>query len=388
MNYERPTPVQQLTIEGFLAGEDMLVQAPTGTGKTAAFGMPMIQRINPALRTTQALILCPTRELALQITTVLIDLSRNLPKIRVVTVYGGESINKQIDALRNGPQILVATPGRLLDHMQRKTVDLQDVQMVVLDEADRMLDMGFRPDMEKILRATPKSRQTVLFSATIPHEIYHIASEYQKQAREVRVEQETLTVETVRHFYTVVHPGGKDEELVRLHNYNDYPLTLVFVNMKHRADRVARHLERNGITAAALHGDMKQSQRDRVMRQYRVGELEALVATDVAARGIDVKGIDAVINYDLPADDDSYIHRIGRTGRAEQEGIAHSLILPDESDRLRKMIEHMKIEMTPTEDSLPLREPATNVSYGRVSGTSFHSINERRYGRGKRSRLR
>ena len=388
MKFTNPTPVQKLTIAPFLSGEDLLVQAPTGTGKTAAFGMPIIQRLDIAKREPQALILCPTRELALQITGVLRELSSHKRGVRIAAIYGGENINRQFAALNNLPHILVATPGRLMDHMQRKTLKLTEIRTVVLDEADRMLDMGFRRDIERILRATPKERQTVMYSATIPQEIYFIAGEYQKQAKEIRVEQESLAVETVRQYYTVVHTGGKSDALVTLLKNNDFPLTLVFVNQKHRADRVAEQLRRRGIKAAALHGNMRQSQRDRVMKQYRLGELQTLVATDVAARGIDVKNIDAVINYDAPMDDESYVHRIGRTGRAETEGLAYTFIHEDEADRLRKMIQHLKIEMTPSEDTLPLPEPMESVSYGKVSAQSFHSINHGRGRGGRRMSMR
>ncbi len=380
MKFEKPTPVQQLTIAPFLAGEDLLVQAPTGTGKTGAFGMPIIQHIDRASRTTQALILSPTRELALQITSVLRNLSQSKPGIRIATVYGGENINKQIAWLRTTPHIIIATPGRLLDHMQRKTVQLKSIRTVVLDEADRMLDMGFRKDMEKILTATPQERQTVLFSATIPQEIYMIASKFQKQAKEISVEQKSLAVETVKQYYTAINPGKKNDALFALLKNNNFPLTLVFVNMKHRADKLALQLRQQGFRAAALHGNMNQNQRDRVMKQYRTGKLDTLVATDIAARGIDVKNIDAVINFDAPLDDESYVHRIGRTGRADHEGIAYTFIYQDEADRLRKMIRYLKIDMSPTEGTLPLPEPDKQVSYGKVSGSSFHSISPRRGG--------
>ena len=385
MNFEKPTPVQELTIGGFLAGDDLLVQAPTGTGKTGAFGMPIIQQVDRTQRVTQALILCPTRELAVQISSVLRNLSKNKPGIRIATIYGGEKIGKQIAWLRTTPHIIVATPGRLMDHMQRKTVKLTNLRTVVLDEADRMLDMGFRKDMEKILRATPQVKQTVLFSATIPQEIYIIASQFlKKDAQEIRVEQESPTVETVKQYYTVVYPGGKNNALFSLLKDNDYPLTLVFVNMKHRADKLALQLQKKGFRAAALHGDMNQNQRDQVMKQYRLGKLDTLVATDIAARGIDVKNIDAVINYDAPSDDESYVHRIGRTGRAEQEGIAYTLYHLDEADQLRKLMKNLKIDISPTADTLALPEQTRQKSYGRVSGQSFHSINVRRGGRNRR----
>ncbi|MDL2257954.1 DEAD/DEAH box helicase [Eubacteriales bacterium OttesenSCG-928-K08] len=372
MEYVEPTQVQALTIGPFLEGKDLLVKAPTGTGKTAAFGMPVIQKLDPSLSAIQALILCPTRELAQQIAAVLRELARSRPGIRIATVYGGENIEKQFASLRKKPQIVVATPGRLLDHMSRRTVRFDHVNTVVLDEADRMLDMGFRNDLRKILTATPIERQTVLFSATLPQEIILLAGDYQKNAEEITVEQQSSVVETVRQYYIAVETGGKDRALLGLMKENQ--LTLVFVNMKHRADKIAMQLSRRGIRAAALHGDMKQSQRNRVMQQYRDGSLDVLVATDVAARGIDVKNIDVVINYDIPLDNDSYVHRIGRTGRAQQEGLAYTILFYDEADRMRDIIKKLRVEILPVEGTLPIPEKAAVAPRGQ----SFHSINKRK----------
>lgn len=382
MKFDKPTPVQALTIAPFLEGNDLLVQAPTGTGKTGAFGVPVIQCIDREQKATQALILSPTRELALQITGVLKELAVSRPGIRISTIYGGEPISRQFPSLSAVPHIIVATPGRLLDHMQRRTVDFKAIRTVVLDEADRMLDMGFRNDLDRILRATPRERQTVLFSATIPQEIMVIASKYQKQVQEIHVEQKSLAVETVKQYYTAVYPGGKNAALFELMDKKEFPLSIIFVNTKHKADRLAVQMKNRGYRAAALHGDMKQSQRDKVMRDYRLGRLDTLVATDVAARGIDVKNIDAVINYDIPKDDDSYVHRIGRTGRADCEGESYTLIFHDEAERLRQMIKQLRIEIEPLEGTTPIPEAAAQVSYGKVSGQSFHSINKRR-GRGR-----
>lgn len=385
MHFDSPTEVQALTITPFLEGEDMLVQAPTGTGKTAAFGVPIIQKIDPEQRCAQALILSPTRELALQITGVLRDLADSKPGIRIATLYGGEAIAKQFTALRKFPQIIVATPGRLLDHMHRKTIKLNDLRIVVLDEADRMLDMGFRDDLHRILSVTPKDRQTVLFSATIPQEIILIASRYQKNVQEVHVEQKSLAVETVKHYYAAVYPGWKPAALVELLQVKKFPLSLVFVNTKYMADSLAAQLQQRGIRAEALHGDMKQSQRDKVMKQYRTGELETLVATDVAARGIDVKNIDAVINYDIPMDDDSYVHRIGRTGRATQEGEAYTLLTPEEADRLRQLAKHLRIEIEPLAGTEPLPDEKAQAA-GSTSSPAARSFSRR--GRSARLTLR
>lgn len=382
MHFTEPTEVQALTVTPFLEGKDLLVQSPTGTGKTAAFGMPVLQMIDPEVRATQALILCPTRELALQITEVLRSLSRSGPDVRIVTVYGGENISRQLAALRNVAHIVVATPGRLLDHMQRKTVRLNTLRMVVVDEVDRMLDMGFRNDLKKILSATPTARQTVMFSATLPQEIVFLANQYQKNAEFITIEQPSPVVETVRHYYASVYPGGKNDILFQL--LEKEPFTLVFVNNKHRADRLKVQLQRRGIRAAALHGDMRQNERDRVMKQYRSGALDTLVATDVAARGIDVKNIDAVINYDIPQDNDSYVHRIGRTGRAKHEGVAYTILFHDEANRLVDLMRKLKITMEPIEGTEPVSEKkAAPAVQGKVSGSSFHSINNRRRGRGR-----
>ena len=357
MKFETPTEVQALTIAPFATGADLLVQAPTGTGKTAAFGIPLIQKIDKELQGTQALILCPTRELAMQIATVMRSIAQCRPWIRIATIYGGESMAKQLAKLHHTPHIVVATPGRLMDHLQRRTINLHAVRTVVLDEADRLLDMGFRRDMEKILAQTPQSRQTVMFSATMPQEVYIVAGQFQQHTEEISVEQQSAAVDLVKQYYTVIGTEGKNEALYARLKANNYPLSLVFVNMKHRAARLATQLQKQGIRADALHGDMNQSQRDRVMGQYRLGKLEVLVATDVAARGIDVKNIDAVINFDIPMDDESYVHRIGRTGRAQQAGLSYTFVLEDEADRLRKMIKMLRLDITPTEDSPPLPEP-------------------------------
>lgn len=352
MGFDAPTPVQAQSIPLFIEGHDLLVQAPTGTGKTGAFGIPLLQKIQTRERVIQALILSPTRELALQIAEVLGQLKAHMPGIRIATVYGGEPIERQFSALQARPQILVATPGRLLDHLQRGTARLGRVQTVVLDEADRMLDMGFRPDIQKILQQAPKQRQTVLYSATLSGEVLEIAKQYQNRARTVEIPQESKTVETVSQYYMEVPQGGKNIALLHLLRTQKYPLALIFTNSKHRADRLAKMLRSRGLDAGALHGDMNQNKRERVMKQYRDGELPLLVATDVAARGLDVHNIDAVINFDIPRDDESYVHRIGRTGRAAQRGVAYTFIFPDEQDRLRKMKRNLQADIRPADESL------------------------------------
>jgi len=348
MGFQTATPVQSISIGPLMRGADIDVQAPTGTGKTCAFGIPLIERADPQATTVQAIVLSPTRELAIQIATVLKDLTRNKPGVRVAAIFGGERIDKQFAALRRRPQIIVATPGRLLDHMARRTVRLSDVHTVILDEADRMLDMGFRPDLTRILENVPKERQTALYSATMPHAVLDIARAFQKGAQMLAIEQNSLTVDSVTQYYTEVRTGAKEGALTELLHEKEFGLTLIFVNTKRMADRLATNLQKKGFSADALHGDMRQSQRDRVMSKYRAGELKVLVATDVASRGIDVYHIDAVINYDLPLDSDSYVHRIGRTGRAEQNGVAYTFIFPREREQLKAMIRDTKAVITPT----------------------------------------
>lgn len=348
MGFTSATPVQQLSIAPLLKGGDITVQAPTGTGKTCAFGIPVVERMDALSSTVQTIVLCPTRELAVQIASVMKSLTQSKPGLRVVAIFGGERIEKQFAALRRRPQIIVATPGRLLDHIARKTIRLNDVRTVILDEADRMLDMGFRPDLTRILESVPTERQTALFSATMSKGVLDIARTFQKDAEQLTIAQSSLTVDSVKQYYTEVRTGAKEGALVKLLREEDFGLSLIFVNTKRMADRLATSLQKNGFLADALHGDMRQNQRDKVMAKYRTGELRILVATDVASRGIDVYHIDAVINYDIPMDSDSYVHRIGRTGRAEQQGVSYTLIFPREREQLKQMMRSIKAVIIPT----------------------------------------
>ncbi|MCL2568307.1 MAG: DEAD/DEAH box helicase [Oscillospiraceae bacterium] len=347
MNFQTPSPVQEATIAPMLAGRDVLVQAPTGTGKTAAFGIPIVERVDITSRHIQTIILSPTRELALQITSVLQQLTAFKHSIRVQALYGGEPIYRQINALKRRPQIVVATPGRLMDHMKRNTVRLKHVNCIVLDEADRMLDMGFRDDIAAILQQLPTERQTVLFSATVSPEIKNIAATYQTEAEQICIQQETLTVDSVAQYYADIRHGDKTPALLHLLDDQNFKLCLVFVATKIMAENLARELSLAGHPADALHGDLEQPQRNRVMQRYRKGEISLLVATDVAARGIDVDGIDAVINYDIPGDSDSYVHRIGRTGRADKSGVAYTFVGLKERGKLQNIIKSTKATITP-----------------------------------------
>lgn len=342
MGYVKATPVQEKTIPVFLTGSDLIVQAPTGTGKTAAFGIPIAQMLNPGERVAQVLILSPTRELALQTTGVLRKLMQYKRDIRIATLYGGERIEKQFSVLRMRPQIIVATPGRLIDHIQRRTVNLNTVKIVVLDEADRMLDMGFQADLNRILQTASTERQTVLFSATISKDIKAIAENYQKDAKYIIIKQDTLTVKLVKQFYTTVNTGAKKTELLALLNSVEHSLCLVFVNTKRMADKLCEDLQKNNLRADVLHGDINQQKRERIMNSFRSGRLDILVATDVAARGIDVLNIDVVINYDIPMDSESYVHRIGRTGRANRLGTAYTLIYRQETGKLNTIMRDTK----------------------------------------------
>ncbi|NLC33486.1 MAG: DEAD/DEAH box helicase [Clostridiales bacterium] len=342
MGYVKATPVQEKTIPVFLTGSDLIVQAPTGTGKTAAFGIPIAQMLNPSGRYAQVLILSPTRELALQTTGVLRKLLQYKRDVRIATLYGGEKIERQFSVLRMRPQVIVATPGRLIDHLQRKTLSLNTVKTVVLDEADRMLDMGFQADLNKILQTVSTERQTVLFSATISKDIMQIAENYQRNAKHITVKQDTLTVKLVKQFYTTVNTGTKKTELMALLNGHENALCLVFVNTKRMADKLCADLQKSNFRSDVLHGDINQQKRERVMNAFRSGRLDVLVATDVAARGIDVLDIDIVVNYDIPMDSESYVHRIGRTGRANRLGTAYTLIYRQEIGKLNTIIRDTK----------------------------------------------
>jgi len=335
MGYEEPTPIQVRAIPVILSGKDVTGQAQTGTGKTAAFAIPALERLDTRNRRTQVLILSPTRELAIQTAEEVARLARHLSGTTILPVYGGQPIERQLRPLSSGVMIIVGTPGRLLDHMRRGSIDLSSVSFVVLDEADQMLDMGFLPDIETILKKTPASRQTVLFSATMPEPILAISRRFQKNPEFIEVSRKELTVPQVEQLYIEVHSRDKLDTLCRLLDQYNPKLALIFCNTKRRVDQVTKRLRERGIRAEGLHGDMKQSRRDRVMAGFRAGSVDLLVASDVAARGIDVQNVDLVINYDVPQDVEYYVHRIGRTARAGKAGRAITFAGPDEIYRLR-----------------------------------------------------
>ena len=349
MGFEEPTPIQIQTIPLLLAGRDVTGQAQTGTGKTAAFGIPVLQQIDLHRRTTQVIILSPTRELAIQIAEELVRLSHHLGPVTILPVYGGQPIERQLKALKNGAQIVVGTPGRVLDHLRRGTLSLARVKIVVLDEADQMLDMGFRDDIEAILKTTPAERQTVLFAATLPRPILEISRRFQKDPVLIKVHHREITVPSqIEQLYLEVRSTDKIEALSRVLDSYDPKLTLIFCNTKRRVDELASRIRTRGYISAKLHGDMKQSQRDRTMEAFRKGGIDILIATDVAARGIDVEGIDLVINYEVPQDVENYVHRIGRTARAGRSGRAITFVDPKEIYKLGAIQEITRISITRT----------------------------------------
>ncbi len=340
VGYEEPSPIQAQAIPVILAGHDMIGQAQTGTGKTAAFALPMLSRIDPARREPQLLILAPTRELALQVATAFENYASQLPGVGVVAVYGGAPMGPQLKALRQGAQILVATPGRLCDHLRRDEQLLSTVKHLVLDEADEMLKLGFMDDLEVIFAALPESRQTVLFSATLPHSIREIAEKHLREPQHIKIAAKTQTVARIDQAHLMVHADQKTAAVLRLLEVEEFDALIAFVRTKQATLDLASALEAKGYKAAALNGDIAQNQRERVIESLKDGRLDIVVATDVAARGIDVPRITHVFNVDMPYDPESYVHRIGRTGRAGRDGRALLLVTPRER-RMLQVIERV-----------------------------------------------
>jgi ATP-dependent RNA helicase DeaD len=349
VGYETPSPIQLKTIPLLLAGKDVVGQAQTGTGKTAAFALPVLERLDVKNKDVQALVLTPTRELAIQVAEAFHTYSKYLGQVRALPVYGGQSISQQIRHLRNGVQIIVGTPGRVMDHMRRETIDLSNLKIVTLDEADEMLRMGFIDDIEWILSHTPETRQTALFSATMPREIRRIAERYLNEPENIQIERKTLTVPTVQQLYINVSEAQKTDALSRLLEADSTPgeATLIFHRTKVGAAELTVKLQARGYAAEAMHGDMNQAQREALIRRLRNGQVEIVVATDVAARGLDVERIATVINYDMPSDTESYVHRIGRTGRAGREGKAVLFVTPRQQRMKRDIEQYTKQKIEP-----------------------------------------
>ncbi|MCL2051550.1 MAG: DEAD/DEAH box helicase [Lachnospiraceae bacterium] len=359
MGFETMTPIQEQAIPILMAGYDIIGQAQTGTGKTAAFGIPMIQKIDPEDRRLQALVLCPTRELAVQAAEEIRRLAKYMHNIKVLPVYGGQEIYRQIKPLSAGVQIVVGTPGRVMDHMRRHTIKTDAIKMIVLDEADEMLNMGFREDIETILKDVPEERQTALFSATMPQAILDITHLYQKDPKFVRVTPKEITIDLVKQAYYRVQRKDKNEVLCRLMDFYQPKRTLVFCNTKRMVDSLSEELKGRGYQAEGLHGDLSQNMRDNVMSMFRNGTCQILIATDVAARGLDITGVDAVFNYDVPEDIEYYVHRIGRTGRAGRKGRSFTLVSGREIYKIRDIerICHTKIK----ERTIPKAADITRV---------------------------
>ncbi|WP_156812236.1 DEAD/DEAH box helicase [Alloscardovia criceti] len=346
MGFEEASPIQAAAIPVVMSGADMIGQAQTGTGKTASFGIPVLEKIDSENHSTQVLILSPTRELAIQSAEELHRLSKYMQGVKILPIYGGADISRQIRGLKEGTQIVIGTPGRVMDHLRRHTLHTEDIHTIVLDEADEMLNMGFREDIEAILDQLPsENRQVILFSATMAKPIMDITSKYQKDAQLVQVAQTELTVPNIDQYYYDVRRKDKTDVLTRLIDYYSPKLSLVFCNTKAMVDEVVDELQARGYAAEGLHGDMKQASRDKVMKKFRAGSTEILVATDVAARGIDVDDVEAVFNYDIPREVEYYVHRIGRTGRAGRAGRAFSFVRGKQVYRIRDIQKYCKTKI-------------------------------------------
>ncbi|OPX15895.1 DEAD/DEAH box helicase [Gordonia polyisoprenivorans] len=335
VGYETPSPIQAATIPPLMAGRDVVGLAQTGTGKTAAFAIPILSRIDPAVRRPQALILAPTRELALQVSEAFSRYSAHMPEVRVLPIYGGQSYGVQLAGLRRGAQVIVGTPGRVIDHLDKGTLDISELEYLVLDEADEMLTMGFAEDVERILAETPDSKQVALFSATMPSAIRRLAQKYLHDPQEITVKSKTATAQNITQRYLQVSHQRKLDALTRFLEVETFDAMIVFVRTKQATEELAERLRARGFSAVAINGDMVQAQRERTINQLKDGGIDILVATDVAARGLDVDRISHVVNYDIPHDTESYVHRIGRTGRAGRSGNALLFVSPRERHLLR-----------------------------------------------------
>ncbi|MET3698552.1 ATP-dependent RNA helicase DeaD [Bacillus oleivorans] len=344
MGFEEATPIQAETIPVTLQGYDVIGQAQTGTGKTVAFGVPLLERINVRNPVVQGLIIAPTRELAVQVSEELYKLGQD-KRVKVLSIYGGQDIQRQIRALKKGPHIIVGTPGRIMDHMNRGTIDFSQVHTVILDEADEMLNMGFVDDIEAILSKVPTERQTLLFSATMPGPIRSIANRFMKDPKLIRTKAKEMTVPQIEQSYIEVHEKKKFDVLTRLLDIQSPELAIVFGRTKRRVDELANALTIRGYTAEGIHGDLSQAKRLAVLKKFKANTIDILVATDVAARGLDISGVTHVYNFDIPQDPESYVHRIGRTGRAGKTGTAITFVTPRETSYLRVVEETTKKKM-------------------------------------------
>ena len=345
MGYVKPSPIQAEAIPVVLSGKDIIGQAQTGTGKTAAFMLPILEKIDPNQKAVQALILCPTRELAVQVHEESKKFARHAKNVHILSIYGGQSYDPQIRALKRGVQIVIGTPGRVMDHLRRGTLKLDDVKMFVLDEADEMLNMGFKEDIEEVLRQAPEERQMILFSATMPPEILRIARTYQNDPEIVKVVSQELSNKKIEQYYIEVRRHDRLQAMIRCIDSMGLTSSIVFTNTKREVDDLVSQLQEEGYVTEGLHGDLKQAQRDRVMNSFRRKNVNILVATDIAARGIDVSNVEAVFNYDIPLNEENYVHRIGRTGRAGLEGVSITFGSGKDMHRIRRIEQYTKTKM-------------------------------------------
>ncbi len=347
MNIQNMTPVQAQTLPLMMEGRDVIAIAPTGTGKTVAFGIPMLEYVNLSDRRVQELVIAPTRELSLQIAEEIRNLAQYIKEVKIAVLYGGQPIVKQINQLKRNPQIIIATPGRLLDHMNRGNIRLDHVHTMVLDEADEMLNMGFVKDVTRIIEATPADRQLVLFSATTNPDVQTIAWKYQQDSVEVLIPATKENRPQITQYVIETEAKNKYEHLLYLLDSDEFSRVMVFINTKDMTQRLTNRMQKAGYQAECLHGDMRQGARNQVMDAFRKGKFNILLATDVAARGIDVDDVEAVINYDLPNENEYYLHRIGRTGRAKKHGVAFTLLTFTESVRFDTILKYIDAKPVP-----------------------------------------
>ncbi|MCG9695590.1 DEAD/DEAH box helicase [Shewanella sp. Isolate11] len=372
LGYEKPTPIQSASIEPLMAGKDILGQAQTGTGKTGAFALPLLNAIDPTANIPQILVLAPTRELAVQVAEAFASYSKFMKGLHVLPIYGGQSMHQQLNALRRGPQIIVGTPGRVMDHMRRGTLKLDSLKAMVLDEADEMLKMGFIDDIEWILEHTPKSRQLALFSATMPEQIKRVANKYLEAPTHISIAASHTTVESIEQRFVQVSQHNKLEALVRVLEVENTEGIIIFVRTRNSCVELAEKLEARGYASSPLHGDMNQQARERAVDQLKRGKLDILIATDVAARGLDVERIGHVINYDIPYDTEAYVHRIGRTGRAGRTGMAILFVTHREMRMLRTIERATKSRISPM--NVPSPETVTERRLSRLGEQVANSI--------------
>lgn len=363
MGFEAPSPIQAECIPSILSGNDLVGQAQTGTGKTAAFGIPAVSAVDSSNKNVQVLVQCPTRELAIQITAELIKIGKFTKGLNVVPVYGGQPMPRQLSALKRGAQIVVGTPGRTIDHLKRGTLKLQNLSMLVFDEADEMLNMGFREDMEEILSYTKGKVQTVMFSATVPKAIREIMKRYMNNPVNVQIDRKAVTAPDIKQYVVEVRDSVRTEAVSRLMDVHGYKLGLLFCNTKRQTESVSAELQSRGFSTDMINGDLSQAQRDKVMARYRNGDLDLLVATDVAARGIDVSGVDVVFNFEIPNDPEYYVHRIGRTGRAGRTGTSITFSAGHKNRRLKIIERQIGMKLEP----LPLPS-VSDVQESRIAG--------------------